>query len=143
MFHLPHILIKLIGSFLSDCPIVGSFLSNPHSINAGVPQDPVTSPVLFIFFVNDLLSSTSSSIHSFAEDTYLNSSCSFDLHNPVYGNIPRHRGMSISLLINNLTKAGKWRKGNLVSFNPSKNFHCSDFHFTETQSRLSACSHAW
>ena len=65
MFGLHHTLINWIGSFLSDRSIavrVDGFLSNLHSINAGVPQGSVISPVLFILFINDLLTSTSSSI---------------------------------------------------------------------------------
>ena len=79
MFGLHHTLINWIGSFLSDRSIavrVDGFLSNLHSINAGVPQGSVISPVLFILFINDLLTSTSSSIHSFADDTFLSSSFS-------------------------------------------------------------------
>ena len=71
MFGLYPILIQWIGSFLSDRSIgfrVDGFLSNLHSINAGVPQCSVISPVLFILFINDLLTSTSSVIHSFAKD---------------------------------------------------------------------------
>ena len=51
-------LINWIGSFLSDRSIavrVDGFLSNLHSINAGVPQGSVISPVLFVLFINDLL----------------------------------------------------------------------------------------
>ena len=40
---------------------VDCFLSKPHSINSGVPQESVISPVIFILFINDLLSSISSS----------------------------------------------------------------------------------
>ena len=74
---LHHSLIKWISSFLSDRSIafrVGGYLSNPHSINSSVPQGSVISPVLFVLFINDFLSSTSSSIFSFADDTYLRSS---------------------------------------------------------------------
>ena len=74
MFGLHNNLIKWIASFLSDRSIairVNGFLSEPHSISCGVPQGSVISPVLFILFINDLLSSTSSSIYSFADDTYL------------------------------------------------------------------------
>ena len=77
MFGLHHTLIKWIGSFLSGRSIavrVDGFLSNLHSINAGVPQGSVISPVLFILFVDNLLASTSSNIHSFADDAFLNSS---------------------------------------------------------------------
>ena len=62
MFGLHHTLIKLIGSFLSDRSIairVDGFLSNLQSINAGVPQGSVISPVLFIF-INDIVSSMTS-----------------------------------------------------------------------------------
>ena len=81
MFGLYHTLIKWIGIFLSDMSIdvrVDGFLSNLHSINAGVPQGSVISPVLFILLMNDLLTSTSSNIHSFADDTFLSSSFSFN-----------------------------------------------------------------
>ena len=47
MFGVHHTLIKWIGSFLSDRSIairVDGFLSNLHSINAGVPQGSVISP---------------------------------------------------------------------------------------------------
>ena len=67
MFGLHHSLIKWISSFLSDRSIairVDGYLSN-----SDVHQGSVISPVLFILFINDLLSSTSSSIFSFADDT--------------------------------------------------------------------------
>ena len=70
----PYTLIKWIGSFLSDrsiVVIVDGVLSNLHSIHAGVPQGSVISPVLFFLFIIDLPTSTSSSIHSFANDTFL------------------------------------------------------------------------
>ena len=72
MFGLHHTLIKWISSFLSDRSIairVDGYLSNPHSINSGLPQGSVISPVLFIPYIDDLLSSISSSIVSFPDDT--------------------------------------------------------------------------
>ena len=72
MFGLDYTLIKLISSFLSDRSIairVDCYLSKPHSINSGVPWGSVISPVMFILFINDLLSSISSSTFSFADDT--------------------------------------------------------------------------
>ena len=109
------------------------FLSNLHSINAGVPQGSVISPVLFILFINDLLTSTSSSIHSFADDTFLSSSFSFNPIDHASTNIQLHRNISASLLSNDLTTVRsekwevrsekcieKWGKDNLVSFNRSK-----------------------
>ena len=94
MFGLHPTLIMRIASFLSGRSIairVDGFLSRPHSINSGVPQGSVISPVLFILFINDFLSSTSSSIFSFANDTYLSSSFS------------PHHNTSASLLTNDLT----------------------------------------
>ena len=123
MFGLHHTLINWIGSFLSDRSIavrVDGFLSNMHSINAGVPQGSVISPVLFILFINDLLTSTSSSIHSFADDAFLSSSFSFNPNDHPSTDIQLHRNISASLLSNDLTVIEKWGKDNLVSFNQSK-----------------------
>ena len=90
MFGLHHTPITWISSFLSDRSItirINGYLSKPHSINSGVPQGSVISPVLFIFFINDLLSSTSSSICSFSDDTYLSSSFSSNPQHLVYSNM--------------------------------------------------------
>ena len=123
MFGLHHILIKWISSFLSDRSIairVDGYLPNPHSINSGVPQCSVISPVLFILFINDLLSSTSASIFSFADDTYLSSSCSSNPQHLAYSNISTNRNTSASLLTNDLTNVEKWGSDNLVTFNEEK-----------------------
>ena len=123
MLGLHHTLIKWIGSFLSDRSFavrVDGFLSNLHSINAGVPQGSVISPVLFILFINDLLTSTSSSIHSFADDTFLSSSFLLNLNDHTSTDIQLHRSTSASLLSDDLTVIEKWGKDNLVSFNQSK-----------------------
>ena len=123
MFGLHYSLIKWIGSFLSDRKIavrVDGFLSSLPSINAGVPQGSVSSPVLFILFINDLLTPTSASIHSFADDTFRSSSFSFNPHGHASTDIQLHRSISASLLSNDLTVIKKWGKDNLVSFNQSK-----------------------
>ena len=109
--------------FLSDRSIVirvDGYLSNPHSTNSGVPQGSVISPVLFILFIDDLLSSTSSSIFSFADDTYLSSSFSSNPQHLAYSNISPHRNTSASLLTNDLTNVEKWGSDNLVKFNEEK-----------------------
>ena len=123
MSGLHHTLINWDGSFLSDRSIavrVDCFLSNLHSINAGVPQGSVISHVLFILFISDLLTSTSSSMHSFVDGTFLSSSFSFNpnVHAPT--DIPLHRNNSASLLSNDRTVIEKRGKDNLVSFNQSK-----------------------
>jgi len=54
MFGLYHTFIKWISSFPSHRSIairVDGYLSNSHSINSGVPQGSVISPVLFILFI--------------------------------------------------------------------------------------------
>ena len=83
MSGLHHTLIKWISSFLSDRSIaikIDGYLSNPHSINSGVPQG---SAALSILFINDLLSSISSSIFSFADDAF-----SFHLFHPILNTLP-------------------------------------------------------
>ena len=123
MFGLHHTLINWIGSFLSDRSMavrVDGFLSNLHSINAGVPHGSVISPVLFILFINDLLTYTSSSNHSFANDTFLSASFSFNPNDHASTDIQLHRNISTSLLSIDLTVIEKWVKDNLVSFNQSK-----------------------
>ena len=123
MYGLNQTLIKWIGSFLSNRSIavrVDGFLSNLRSINDCVPQRSVISPVLFILFINDRLTSTSSSIHSFAGDTFLSSSFSFNSNDHASTDIQLNRNISASLLSNDLTVIEKWGKDNLVSFNQSK-----------------------
>ena len=96
------------------------FLSSLHSINAGVPQGSVVSPVLFIILINDQLISASSGIHFFADDALVSSSFSFNPNDHASTDIQLHRNISASLLSNGLTVIEKWGKDNLVSFNQSK-----------------------
>ena len=106
MFDLHHTLIIWISSSLSDRSIairVDGYLSNPHSINSGIPQGSVISPALFILFINDLLSSTSSSIFSFADNTYLGLSFSSNRQRLTYSNNSPYCNTSASLLTNDLT----------------------------------------
>ena len=110
MFGLHHTLITWISSFLSNRSIairVDGYLSKPHSINSGVPQSSVISTVLLILFINDLLSSTSSRIFSFADDSYLSSSFSSNPQHLAYSNISPYRYTSASLLTNDLKNLEK------------------------------------
>ena len=74
----------------------------------------------WLLFINGLLTSTSSSIHSFADDTFLSSSFSFNPNDHASTDIQLHRNTSASLLSNDLTVIEKWGKDSLVSFNESK-----------------------
>ena len=120
---LHHTLIRWISSFLSDSSIaikVDGYLSNPHSINTGVPQGSVISPVLLILFITDLLSTTSSSIFSFSGDTYVSLSFSSNPQHLAYFNISPYCNTSASLLTNDLRNVEKLGTDNLVQFNEGK-----------------------
>ena len=99
---------------------VDGFFSEPHSINSGVPQGSVISPVLLILFTNDLLSSTSLSIYSFADDTYLSSSFPSNPQNLSYSNVSFYRNTSASLLTDVLSTIEMWGNDNRVKFNQGK-----------------------
>ena len=123
MFCLYHNLIAWIASFLSARSIadrVDGFLSKPHPINLGVPQGSAISPAIFLLFINDLLSSASSSIFSFADDTLLSSSLSSYPQHLANYIISPHRNTSASLLTNDLTNVEKYGSDNPVKFNQEK-----------------------
>ena len=61
-----------------------------------------------------------SSIHSFADDTFLSSSFSFNPNDHASTDIQLHRNISALLLSNALTVIENWGTGSLVSFNQSK-----------------------
>jgi hypothetical protein len=67
-------LIKLIGSFLSQRKLrvsVGSEISTPRYMQAGVPQSSVLSPTLYNLYINDTPQTPSMNLALFADDTCL------------------------------------------------------------------------
>ena len=71
---------KLISSFLSHhfiSVVVDGATSASFPVSSGVPQGSVLSPTLFLLFLNDLLHAIASDVHSFANDSNLHKSSSF------------------------------------------------------------------
>src|SRR5678815_3334084 len=73
---IPPSLCLLMSSFLSNRSIsaVVDGATSSFSINSCVPQGSVLSPTLFLLFINDLLTCTSNSIHSYVDNLNLHSS---------------------------------------------------------------------
>ena len=113
---------SLIQSYLSNRSIavtIDGSVSSTHNINSGVPQGSVLSPTLFLLFINDLLSCTANTIHSFADDSTLHSSTSFQSPpSPHIRTITRDN--SISSINKDLERIASWGEANLVNFNKSK-----------------------
>ena len=115
-------LCSFISSFLSDrsiSAVVDGHCSSPKSINSGVPQGSVLSPTLFLLFINDLLDLTSCPIHSYADDSTLHFSTSFQ-RRPTQQELEISRGDAMEHLTSDLSLISDWGRKNLVTFNASK-----------------------
>lgn len=68
----PHYLIRIVFSYLKDRNFrvkLGNQLSDPISVNDGVPQGSVLGPLLFIIFMIDLPTHLNATLTIFADDT--------------------------------------------------------------------------
>ena len=121
-------LCTFISSFLSDrsiSAVVDGHCSSPKPINSGVPQGSVLSPTLcggrsLLLFIDDLLSiERNCPIHSYADDSTLHYSTSFN-RRPTLQELNDSRLEAAERLASDLTIISDWGKKNLVSFNASK-----------------------
>ncbi len=110
-----------ISSLLSDrfiSAVVDGHYSSPKPINSGVPQGSVRSPTLFLFFINDL-SVTNCFIHSYADDSTLHFSISFDRRRTIQ-DLQDPRLEAAERLTSDVGLISDCGGRNLVSFNVSK-----------------------
>ena len=132
-------LCNLISDFLSGrsiAAVVDGHRSSFKSINSGVPQGSVLSPTLFLMFINDLLSCTTSSIHSYADDSTLHHSFHFD-RRPTQEQLNTAREDALVQLTSDLSLLSNWGKENLVAFNATK-IHSSPIN--STRSSIGLCN---
>ena len=110
---------KLISSFLSNrfiSVVVDGATSASFPVSSGVPQGSVLSPTLFLLFINDLLHATASDVHSFADDSNLHKSSSFQCQPSSNARSQSRLAMS-STINSDLQSISEWGTRNLVKFN--------------------------
>ncbi len=115
-------LCSFISSFLSGrtiSAVVDGHCSSPKPIYSGVPQGSVLSPTLFLLFISDLLSVTYCLIHSYADDSNLHFSTSFD-RRPILQELQDSRLEAAERLTSDLAIISDWGGWNLVTLNASK-----------------------
>ena len=123
-------LCRWIESFLLNRSIqvvLDGTTSKRIDINAGVPQGSVLSPVLFLIYINDLLSLTSNPIHSFADDSTLHHSYKFNKR-PTKVEVDDARKRMMDSLNLDISAIMEWGRQNRVEFNLNKTQACRFSH---------------
>ena len=113
---------KLISSFISNhfiSVVVDGTTSASFRVSSGVPQGSVLSSTLFLLFINDLLHATASDVHSFADDSTLHKSSSFQCQPSSNARSQSRLAMS-STINSDFQSISEWGTRNLVKFNTSK-----------------------
>ena len=82
-------------------------VSDFSSINAGIPQESILGPILFVIYTNDIVNAIEFNINLFADDTSL----SMVVSNP---------DTACAILQTYINKITDWANRLLVKFNPSK-----------------------
>ena len=123
-------LCKWIESFLKNRSIqvvLDGATSERMTINAGVPQGSVLSPVLFLIYINDLLTLTVNPIHSFADDSTLHHSYKFNKR-PTRAEVDEARKHMVDTLSSDVRAITEWGRLNRVEFNLNKTQVCRFSH---------------
>ena len=99
---------------------VDGVLSDCRSINCGVPQGCVLSPILFLIFINDLLDCSHNDIHSFADDSTLHSSIAYTSQLNCNRNLVGDRTSQDASLNTDISEILRWGCQNRANFNDKK-----------------------
>ena len=105
-------LLKWIESYLSDrsqIVVINGVKSDPRKINASVPQGSILGPLLFLVYVNDLVSDLETVPYLFADDTSLLSVIE-----------PRDPVSTFDKINNDLAVLSAWASQWRVMYNASK-----------------------